>query len=439
MLDIKWIRENPKEFDKSLGKRSIEPHSESILSLDKKRRSLIKQLEEMRAQRNSCSEKIGEAIAQNNTLIADKLKKEVSTIKDQLPLIEKETKEVSYSLDQILSCTPNVPMEDVPIGENENDNAIIRYVGDKPDVDRLFKEHFDIGEELGLMDFERANKLSGTGFSVLTSYLALLERALGQFMLDLHTSKHGYTEVSCPLLVRDEAMYGTGQLPKFKTDMFCTTDGRWLIPTAEVSLTNLVSNEITDPNLLPLRFTALTPSFRSEAGSAGKDTRGMLRQHQFWKCELVSITKDEDSITEHERMLSCAEEVLKKLDLHYRVVSICSGDLGFSARKTYDIEVWLPGQNLYREISSCSNCGDFQSRRMNSRYRDIKNSSLKFTHTLNGSGVAVGRCLIAILENYLNKDGSVTIPTVLRPYMKGLDVITKQSSSGVKINENTTN
>ncbi|ADR52210.1 seryl-tRNA synthetase [Candidatus Liberibacter solanacearum CLso-ZC1] len=425
MLDIQWIRQNPDTFDIALKKRNLEPQSECILSLDTQYRSLIRQIEKIRAQRNSKSEQIGQAIAKGNLLLADTIKAEVSTIKEQLPLLEAKENEIKSSLNQILSCIPNIPLEDVPIGANEKENILIRSVGNKPNAIHLSKEHFEIGEELGLMDFDRSAKLSGARFSILASHLALLERALGQFMLDLHTSEHGYTEVSAPLLVRDEAMYGTGQLPKFANDMFCTTDGRWLIPTSEVSLTNIFSNEIIDFNLLPLRLVALAPSFRSEAGSAGRDTRGMLRQHQFWKCELVSITKEEESHIEHERMLSCAEKVLKKLDLHYRIVSLCSGDLGFSACKTYDLEVWLPGQNLYREISSCSNCGSFQSRRMNSRYRDSFNKSLKFTHTLNGSGVAVGRCLIAILENYLNKDGSVTIPTILRPYMHNLEVIKK--------------
>lgn len=431
MLDIQWIRKNPKELDIALEKRGIEHHAELVLNLDTKRRSLIKKIEEIRANRNSNSDKIGQAVSKGDTIIANQLKVEVSNIKEQMLLLEKKESDISSSLNQILSCLPNIPMEGVPIGKTEQDNVVVRHVGEKSNAVHLSKNHFEIGEELGLMDFERAAKLSGTRFSILMNHLALLERALGQFMLDVHTLENGYTEVSAPLLVRNEAMYGTGQLPKFKKDMFCTTDGRWLIPTAEVSLTNLVSNEITDFSVLPLRFVSLTPSFRSEAGSAGRDTRGMLRQHQFWKCELVSITKEEDSIIEHERMTSCAEEIMKRLELPYRVVSICSGDLGFSARKTYDIEVWLPGQNLYREISSCSNCGDFQARRMNSKYRDMQNKSLKFTHTLNGSGVAVGRCLIAILENYLNKDGSVTVPTVLQKYMHDLKVIKKQLSLGV--------
>ncbi|MEG8098676.1 serine--tRNA ligase [Candidatus Liberibacter brunswickensis] len=426
MIDIQWIRQNPEDLDMALKKRNLDPKSNCILSLDIQHRTLIKKIEEMRALRNSFSTKIGQAIAQGNLLLADNIKNEASTIKEHLPLLEKEEVEVYSSLKKIISCIPNIPSEDVPIGISSNENVLIRSVGKKPSKTKLFsKEHFEIGEALGLMDFDRASKLSGSRFCVLTSHLARLERALGQFMLDVHTLEHNYTEVSAPLLVRDEAMYGTGQLPKFADEMFCTTNGKWLIPTSEVSLTNLYSHEIIESEILPLRFTALSPSFRSEAGSAGRDTRGMLRQHQFWKCELVSITKEEDSHQEHERMLSCAEEILKRLDLHYRVVSLCSGDLGFSSCKTYDIEVWLPGQNIYREISSCSNCRNFQSRRMNSRYRDINNKSLKFPHTLNGSGVAVGRCLIAILENYLNEDDSVTIPSVLQPYMNNLERINK--------------
>ncbi|XCD81891.1 serine--tRNA ligase [Candidatus Liberibacter asiaticus] len=426
MLDIQWIRQNPEHLDIALKKRHLEPQSEYILSLDEKYRILIKKIEDIRARRNSNSAQIGQAIAEGNLSLVDALKNETSTLKEQLPILEKEEHEVCSSLKKLISCIPNVPLEEVPIGTSANENILIRSVGKKPSAIHLSREHFEIGEALGLMDFDRATKLSGARFSVLTGHLAHLERALGQFMIDLHTSEHGYTEVSAPLLVRDEAMYGTGQIPKFADDMFCTTDGRWLIPTSEVSLTNLYSHEIIESKSLPLRFTTLAPSFRSEAGSAGRDTRGMLRQHQFWKCELVSITREEDSFTEHERMLSCAEEILKRLDLHYRVVSLCTGDLGFSACKTYDLEVWLAGQNLYREISSCSTCGNFQSRRMNSRYRDPNSKSLKFTHTLNGSGVAVGRCLIAILENYLNADGSVTIPTVLRPYMNNLAVIKKE-------------
>ena len=359
-------------------------------------------------------------MAQKNTELAEKLKGEVADIKTSLPAAEEEERVLTAELNDALSRIPNIPLDDVPVGKDEHDNVVKHSWGAKPAWNHKPKEHYEIGEELGYMDFERAAKLSGSRFTVLTSQLARLERALGQFMLDLHTSEHGYTEVSSPLMVRDEAMFGTGQLPKFAEDSFRTTGGHWLIPTAEVTLTNLVSGDILDQEKLPLRFTALTPSFRSEAGSAGRDTRGMLRQHQFWKCELVSITDAESSIAEHERMTACAEEVLKRLGLHYRVMTLSTGDMGFGARKTYDLEVWLPGQDTYREISSCSVCGDFQARRMNARYRGKDDKGTKFVHTLNGSGTAVGRCLIAVLENYLNDDGSVTVPDALLPYMGGL-------------------
>ncbi len=379
----------------------------------------------MQSRRNAASKDIGAAMAQKNMELAEKLKAEVADIKENMPRAEEEDRQVTAELNDALSRLPNMPFDDVPDGKDEHDNVVTRVVGQKPGWNHEAKEHFEIGEALGYMDFERAAKLSGSRFTVLTSQLARLERALGQFMIDLHTSEHGYTEVSSPLMVRDEAMFGTGQLPKFSEDLFKTTDGRWLIPTAEVTLTNLVSGEILEQEKLPLRFTALTPSFRSEAGSAGRDTRGMLRQHQFWKCELVSITDAESAVAEHERMTACAEEVLKRLGLHFRTMTLCTGDMGFSARKTYDLEVWLPGQNTYREISSCSVCGDFQARRMNARYRGKDDKATKFVHTLNGSGTAVGRCLIAVLENYLNDDGSVTIPDVLLPYMGGLTRIEK--------------
>ncbi|MFD1744233.1 serine--tRNA ligase [Rhizobium helianthi] len=423
MLDIKWIRENPAALDEALRKRGAEPQAESIIALDETRRSVIQKLQDMQSRRNAASKEIGAAMAQKNAELADKLKAEVALLKDTMPEVEQQERDAVAALDDVLSRLPNIPLDDVPVGKDENDNVIKRVVGEKPRWSHPAKEHFDIGEALGYMDFDRAAKLSGSRFTVLTSQLARLERALGQFMLDLHTREHGYTEVSSPLMVRDEAMFGTGQLPKFAEDLFRTTDGRWLIPTAEVTLTNLVSNEILDQEKLPLRFTALTPSFRSEAGSAGRDTRGMLRQHQFWKCELVSITDADSSIEEHERMTACAEEVLKRLGLHFRTMTLCTGDMGFGARKTYDLEVWLPGQNTYREISSCSVCGDFQARRMNARYRVKDEKAPRFVHTLNGSGTAVGRCLIAVLENYLEEDGSVTVPDVLLPYMGGLKKI----------------
>ncbi|MCZ7888056.1 serine--tRNA ligase [Agrobacterium salinitolerans] len=425
MHDIKWIRENPEAFDAALARRGAEPAASGLIALDEKRRSVIQSLQDMQSRRNAASKEIGAAMAQKNMELAEKLKAEVADLKDNMPRAEEEDRLVTAELNDALSRLPNMPFDDVPDGKDEHDNVVTRVVGQKPGWNHEAKEHFEIGEALGYMDFERAAKLSGARFTVLTSQLARLERALGQFMIDLHTSEHGYTEVSSPLMVRDEAMFGTGQLPKFSEDLFKTTDGRWLIPTAEVTLTNLVSGEILDQEKLPLRFTALTPSFRSEAGSAGRDTRGMLRQHQFWKCELVSITDAESAVAEHERMTACAEEVLKRLGLHFRTMTLCTGDMGFSARKTYDLEVWLPGQNTYREISSCSVCGDFQARRMNARYRGKEDKATKFVHTLNGSGTAVGRCLIAVLENYLNDDGSVTIPDVLLPYMGGLTRIEK--------------
>ncbi len=423
MLDIKWIRENPEALDAALAKRGAEPLSQSLIALDEKRRSAVQKAQDLLSRRNAASKEIGAAMAQKNAELADKLKAEVAEIKETLPAAEEEERALSTELNDQLSRIPNVPLDEVPVGKDEHDNVVTRIVGERPRWNHTPKEHFEIGEALGYMDFERATKLSGSRFTVLTGPLAKLERALGQFMIDLHTTEHGYTEVSSPLMVRGEALFGTGNLPKFEEDLFKTTDGRYLIPTAEVTLTNLVREEILDQEKLPLRFTALTPSFRSEAGSAGRDTRGMLRQHQFWKCELVSITDAESSIAEHERMTACAEEVLKRLGLHFRTMTLCTGDMGFGSRKTYDLEVWLPGQNTFREISSCSVCGDFQARRMNARYRGKDDKATKFVHSLNGSGTAVGRCLIAVLENYLNEDGSVTIPDALLPYMGGLTKI----------------
>jgi seryl-tRNA synthetase len=425
MLDIKWIRENEQALDEALKKRSVEPMAASLVAMDDRRRSVIQKLQDMQSRRNAASKEIGAAMARKDLELAERLKAEVAGIKDTMPAAEQEEREAVAALDDALSRIPNIPFDDVPVGEDESGNVVTRTSGEKPRWNHPAKEHFEIGENLGYMDFERATKLSGSRFTVLTGPLARLERALGQFMIDMHTQEHGYTEVSSPLMVRDEAMFGTGQLPKFAEDLFKTTDGRWLIPTAEVTLTNLVAAETLEQEKLPLRFTALTPSFRSEAGSAGRDTRGMLRQHQFWKCELVSITDAESSIAEHERMTECAENVLKRLGLHFRTMTLCTGDMGFGARKTYDIEVWLPGQDTYREISSCSVCGDFQARRMNARYRGKDEKALRFVHTLNGSGTAVGRCLIAVLENYLNEDGSVTIPDALLPYMGGLTKIEK--------------
>lgn len=423
MLDIKWIRENPEALDAALAKRGADALAQSLVALDEKRRSAVQKAQDLLSRRNTASKEIGAAMAQKNTELAEKLKAEVADIKVTLPAAEDDERQFTAELNDALSRIPNIPFDDVPVGADESGNVVTRTIGEKPRWNHTPKEHFEIGEALGYMDFDRATKLSGSRFTVLTGPLARLERALGQFMIDLHTGEHGYTEVSSPLMVRDEAMFGTGQLPKFADDLFKTTDGRWLIPTAEVTLTNLVSAEILEQEKLPLRFTALTPSFRSEAGSAGRDTRGMLRQHQFWKCELVSITDAESAVAEHERMTACAEEVLKRLGLHFRTMTLCTGDMGFGARKTYDLEVWLPGQDTFREISSCSVCGDFQGRRMDARYRVKGEKGTRFVHTLNGSGTAVGRCLIAVLENYLNEDGSVTIPDVLLPYMGGLKKI----------------
>ena len=425
MLDIKWIRDNAEALDAALAKRSAAPQAAELISLDEKRRSLVQSLQDMQSRRNSASKEVGQAMAAKDLARAEALKAEVAELKTTMPAAEEEEKAVSAQLTDMLSRLPNIPLADVPVGKDEHDNVITRTVGNKPGWNHPAKEHYEIGEALGYMDFASAAKIAGARFTVLKGPLARLERALGQFMLDLHTGEHGYTEVQPPLMVRDDAMFGTGQLPKFAEDLFRTTDGRWLIPTAEVPLTNMVREDILDQDKLPLRFTALTPSFRSEAGSAGRDTRGMLRQHQFMKCELVSITDAESAIAEHERMTECAENVLKKLGLHFRTMTLCSGDMGFGAQKTYDIEVWLPGQDTYREISSCSVCGDFQGRRMNARYRGKDGKTLNFVSTLNGSGVAVGRALIAVMENYLNEDGSVTVPDVLLPYMSGITRIEK--------------
>ncbi|NRP18886.1 Serine--tRNA ligase [Ensifer adhaerens] len=425
MLDIKWIRENADVLDAALAKRGAEPSSASLIAVDERRRTILQSLQDMQSRRNAASKDIGAAMAQKNSELAEKLKAEVAELKNSMPALEEESRQVEAELNDALSRLPNIPLDDVPVGSDEAGNIVTRVVGAKPTWNHQPREHFEVGEALGLMDFEGAARIAGSRFTILKGQLARLERALGQFMLDLHTQEHGYTEVQPPLLVRDDAMYGTGQLPKFAEDLFRTTDDRWLIPTAEVPLTNIVREQILDGEKLPLRFTALTPSFRSEAGSSGRDTRGMLRQHQFNKVELVSITDAETSVAEHERMTACAEEVLKRLGLHYRVMTLCTGDMGFGARKTYDLEVWLPGQDTYREISSCSVCGDFQARRMNARYRNKEDKGTKFVHSLNGSGVAVGRALIAVIENYLNADGSISVPDVLLPYMGGQTRIEK--------------
>ncbi len=437
MLDIKWIRDNPKALVEALERRSW-PHGEAqsavdaLIARDEARREHLTALQAGQERRNAASKEIGNAMRSGDAALAERLKAEVGDIKEFIQNGEARERELDKALNDALAVLPNVPLADVPFGKDEHDNVEVRRFGDdliekrRPRMGDKPKEHFEIGEALGLMDFERAARLSGARFTVLRGGLARLERAIGQFMLDLHTTKHGYTEMQVPLLVRDEALFGTNQLPKFEEDLFFAAhgDGRLgLIPTAEVPLTNMVREEIVPAEKLPLRMTALTPCFRSEAGSAGRDTRGMLRQHQFYKVELVSVTDAESSIAEHERMTECAEAVLKKLELPFRTVTLCTGDMGFGARKTYDIEVWLPGQNAYREISSCSVCGDFQARRMEARYKVKDEKATRFVHTLNGSGTAVGRALIAVMENYQNEDGSVTIPEALRPYMGGLERI----------------
>ncbi|HVV80926.1 MAG TPA: serine--tRNA ligase [Pseudolabrys sp.] len=483
MFDIKWIRDNPDAFDRGLTRRELAPLSAKLIKLDEERRALITKLEQAQARRNSASKEIGQAKAKKDEATAQKLMAEVAELKTSIPDLEAKEKEASAALERELAQIPNTPLDEVPDGKDEHDNVEYRVWGKKRDYTFAPKQHFELGEALGQMDFELAAKLSGARFVVLQKGLARLERALGQFFLDVHTSApHNYTEVNPPILVRDETMFGTAQLPKFEDDQFGTevallrspyegapksvdggyfdvefkepetkkrfdllqkdrrfsitfsrgrdrpvvsvNDRLWLIPTAEVPLTNLVRESIVEEDTLPRRYTACTPCFRAEAGAAGKDTRGMIRQHQFTKVELVSITTPEKSKEEHERMLNCAEEVLKKLDLHYRVVTLCTGDMGFASQKTYDIEVWLPGQNMFREISSCSVCGDFQARRMNARFRG-KDGKPRFVHTLNGSGVAVGRALIAVMETYQQADGSIAVPDALAPYMGGVKVIAK--------------
>jgi seryl-tRNA synthetase len=477
MHDIKWIRENPNRFDAGLKRRGLEPMAQSLMEIDEQRRKAIAHLERALARRNAASKEIGEAKKKKDDAHAEDLMIEVTQLKQAIPELEKTPRELEAKLNGILAAIPNLPLEDVPDGADEHGNVQRHIYGNVRNYAFTPKPHDDLGGALGYMDFEAAAKLSGARFVVLKRGLARLERAIGQFMLDLHTNEHGYTEVNPPLLVRDDAMFGTGQLPKFENDQFPTTlmdldrfwpdydaardaqledlrAGRirpdqigaasitrqqewkkrlysdysrrlWLIPTAEVSLTNLVRESIVDEKELPMRLTALTPCFRAEAGAAGRDTRGMIRQHQFTKVELVSIATPETSRDEHERMLSCAEEVLRRLDLHYRVMTLCSGDMGFSAQKTYDIEVWMPGQGeggAYREISSCSVCGDFQARRMDARSRG-PDGKPRFVHTLNGSGTAVGRALIAVMETYQQENGSIAVPDVLQPYMGGLKTI----------------
>jgi seryl-tRNA synthetase len=465
MHDIRSIRDNPDAFDSALKRRGLEPLAQRLIALDEKRRAKILELETAQARRNAASKEIGEAKKNKNKdeARAKNLLTEVAALKESIPAMEADEKKASKALDDALAQIPNLPLDEVPDGKDEKDNVEHHRFGAKRDYSFTRKQHFELGEALGQMDFETAAKLSGARFVVLKKGLARLERALGQFMLDVHTSEpHNYTEVTPPLLVRADAMFGTAQLPKFREDQFIATNDLffresfnqainehdagtlpegvdvthrtgqlttarnfWLIPTAEVPLTNLVRESIVDEAQLPMRFTACTPCFRAEAGAAGKDTRGMIRQHQFTKVELVSITTPEQSRDEHERMLSCAEEVLRRLDLHYRVMTLCTGDMGFAAQKTYDIEVWLPGQNMHREISSCSVCGEFQARRMNARYKTKEGRNVP-VHTLNGSGVAVGRALIAVMETYQQADGSIAVPDTLQSYMGGLKTIDKQ-------------
>jgi seryl-tRNA synthetase len=464
MHDIKWIRDNPDAFDRGLARRGLPPEAKRLIEIDERRRAAIQKAEAALARRNAASREIGAAKKSNEEAAAQALMAEVARLKAEIPKLEAEEKQISKELDDALAQIPNLPLDEVPDGKDASDNVEHHRFGAKRDYGFQPEQHFDLGEALGQMDFETAAKLSGARFVVLKSGLARLERALAQFMLDVHTTEHGYTEVAPPLLVRDDVMFGTAQLPKFAEDQFAVVrladekqqleqleaeykaakvkpgsfeledkltplsfpirkDRLWLIPTAEVPLTNLVRESIVDEDALPLRFTAGTPCFRAEAGAAGKDTRGMIRQHQFDKVELVSITTPEQSRDELERMLACAEEVLRRLDLHYRVVTLCTGDMGFAAQKTYDIEVWLPGQNMYREISSCSLCGEFQARRMDARYRAKGGRQVRHVNTLNGSGVAVGRALIAVMETYQQQGGSIAIPDVLQNYMGGLKTI----------------
>jgi seryl-tRNA synthetase len=490
MHDIRLIRDDPAAFDLGLKRRGLPPRAAELIGMDERRRAAILALQALQERRNAASKEIGQAMGRKDAAAAASLKEEVAAIKARMPELEAEEKAALIALDGELAAIPNLPAADTPDGADENDNVEIRRHGAPPAFPEGFapKEHFEIGEALGLMDFETASKISGARFVVLKGALARLERALAQFMLDLHTDEHGYQEVSPPVLVRDHAVYGTAQLPKSREDMFHASRLRsleegnsaakkqilvslesevvrlgfldlddffekserftqvevllhlaekvgpdsfverlWLVPTAEVPLTNLARESIIDEAKLPLRFTAGTPSFRAEAGAAGRDTRGMIRQHQFFKVELVSITTAEQAAAEHERMTNCAEEVLTRLGLHHRTMALCAGDMGFAARKTYDLEVWLPGQGRFREISSCSVCGDFQARRMNARSRAADAKATRFVHTLNGSGVAVGRALVAVLENYQNPDGSVTVPAALRRYMGGMERIERAS------------
>ena len=419
MHDIRAIRDDPQAFDRGWAARGLSPQSADILAVDAELRAAQTELQTAQSRRNEASKLIGMAKAKKDEAGASAIMAEVEQLKGVIPVLTDLERSRTEALQTLVAALPNVPAADVPVGEDEHGNVEVRRWGE-PFAIQDPKDHVDLGAGLGLMDFEAAARMSGSRFVVLRRELARLERALGQFMLDIQTREHGYNEISPPLLVRDEAVFGVGQLPKFAEDLFRTTDGRWLISTAEVSLTNLVREQITPEEDLPLRLTALTPSFRSEAGASGKDTRGMIRQHQFYKVELVSITAPDDSEAEHERMVECAEAVLKRLDLPFRTMLLCSGDMGFSARKTFDLEVWLPSQGMYREISSCSNCGDFQARRMDARCRKAGEKQTRFAHTLNGSGLAVGRTLVALMENYQDEAGRIAIPQALQSYMGGL-------------------
>jgi seryl-tRNA synthetase len=419
MHDLKYIRENPQDFDAALIRRGAAPVAASVLALDENRRALLTEMQNAQARRNEASKAIGAAMGKGDTAAAEALKAEVAALKDTLPALEEQERAAGEELDTLLAGLPNLPADDTPDGADESENVEITRCGTPRSFEFEPRDHADLGPVLGL-DFETGVAISGARFTFMRGQMARLNRALGQFMLDYQTGQRGYTECATPYLVRQESLFGTGQLPKFAEDNFQTTDGRWLIPTAEVSLTNSVREQILDESALPIRMTALTPCFRSEAGAAGRDTKGLIRQHQFEKVELVSIVRPEDSAAEHERMVESAEGILQALELPYRKMLLCTGDMGASARKTYDLEVWLPGQGLYREISSCSNCGDWQARRMNTRYRPAESKGNVFVHTLNGSGLAVGRTLVAVLENHQQADGSVTVPAALLPYMGGL-------------------
>jgi len=426
MHDLREIRTNPQAFDAAMARRGLSPQTPAILALDEKRRSLQTEIQQMLQVRNEKSKLIGQLKAKKEN--ADALMAEVASLKDKTTALEEEERKIAEDLTALLSTIPNVQAKDIPDGKDEEANKELRKVGTPKKTGAGHMDHVAIGEALGMLDFDTAVKISGSRFVIMHSGLAQLERALAQFMLDTHTRDHGYTEVSPPLMVNDATMYGTGQLPKFRDDQFQTTRGDWLIPTSEVPLTNIVADSIVDYGSLPRRYTAHTPCFRQEAGAAGKDTKGMIRQHQFYKVEMVSITKPDESEAEHERMTKCAETILEKLGLPFRTIVLCTGDAGFASYKTYDIEVWLPGQDRYREISSCSNCWDFQARRMKARTKKPGEKDTSFVHTLNGSGVAVGRALIAVLENYWDGDSkTVTIPEVLRPYMGGADKISAKS------------